>query len=196
MLLSETFRNHHGAELAESSLEKRSNLENSKFEHLCLHLTTLFRVNLWRDWGFEWVFSKNFDDLNHLLNGPDHDNFRVVTENHKCNREHKTGEDRGRELKVRLLNSFGVYVYPCIGNQIFTANDGTVMTHVRGKCDELHFFLAPLTVIFVYFKTSTTVCLTPKGVGVIYAVWISKLRDHFNGTHYALLSIVWHVEPQ
>ena len=159
-------------------------------------LITLFRFHLGRDWGFEWVFSKNFDDFNDFLNGPDHYNFRVVTKNHKCNREHKTGEDSGRELKVCLLNSRLVYVYTCIGNQIFAANNCTVNTHVGGKCDELHFFLAPLTVIFVDLETRTTVCLAPKGVGIIYAVWISKLRDHFNSTHYALLGIVWHVEPQ
>jgi hypothetical protein len=47
----------------------------------------------------------------------------------------------------------------------------------------------------VDLETSTTVILAPKRVGVIYVIRISKLRDHFNGTHYALLGVVGHVEP-
>jgi len=118
-----------------------------------------------------------------------------VTENHKSNRENETGEDSGRELEVGFLNSRGVYVYACVGNQVFTANDSSIKAHVRCECYELHFLFAPLAVILVDLETSTTVILAPKRVGVIYVVRISKLRDHFNGAHYALLGVVWHVEP-
>lgn len=118
-----------------------------------------------------------------------------MTENHKCDRENETGEDSGSKLEVGLLNSRSVYVDACVCNQVFTANYSSIKAHVRCECDELHFLFAPLAIILVDLETSTTVILAPKRVGVIYVIRISKLRDHFNGTHYALLGVVGHVEP-